>query len=170
VSSVGRARPLFALRLCAPVEADLQAQAAEVARNGAGIRVIHLEGELGTGKTSWARAYLRARGIEGPVRSPTFTLVETYLTREGAIYHLDLYRLADPEEIEYLGLRDLASEDTGTLLIEWPERAVGRLPSPELRVLIDPASRGRTVQYEFADRDDFERLRRSLEFSKSNEI
>lgn len=106
---------------------------------------IHLRGELGAGKTTLVRGFLRGRGHEGPVRSPTYTLVEPYELPSGAVYHLDLYRLGDPEELEYLGLRDLLG-DTVILLIEWPERGEGWLPEPDLVIDIAHRPDGRDIR------------------------
>lgn len=106
--------------------------------------VIHLLGDLGAGKTTLVRGFLRARGHDGPVRSPTYTLIEPYELAGGAVYHLDLYRLGDPEELEYLGLRDLLGGEA-TLLIEWPERGEGWLPPPDLVLDIAHREAGRDI-------------------------
>ena len=95
--------------------------------------LIFLQGDLGTGKSTFARAFLRAVGVEGRIKSPTYTLIEPYEAADRCFYHLDLYRLADPEELEYLAFRDLLSEDS-VLLIEWPEKAHGLLPKPDLQI------------------------------------
>lgn len=102
--------------------------------------IIALEGELGAGKTTLVGGLLRAYGITGPVRSPTYTLIEPYETASRQVYHLDLYRLADPTEVEPLGIRDLLAE-AAVLLIEWPSKAAGALPPADLWIDIAyPAS------------------------------
>lgn len=95
-------------------------------------RVVELRGELGTGKSTFARGALRALGAHGPIKSPSYTLLETYELPAVQALHLDLYRLNDPDELEHLGLADY--HRPGYLwLVEWPERAAGRLPAPDLR-------------------------------------
>ncbi len=106
--------------------------------------VIYLEGDLGTGKTTLVRGILRGLGHTGSVRSPTYTLVEPYDIAGMRLYHLDLYRLGDPEELEYLGMRDLL-EATSVLLVEWPERGAGALPPPDLVIHIAHASAARNL-------------------------
>jgi tRNA threonylcarbamoyladenosine biosynthesis protein TsaE len=104
--------------------------------------LVFLEGDLGAGKTTFARGLLRALGYQGAVKSPTYTLMESYQVSGTAIYHCDLYRLADPEELEFLGLRELF--DSGALwLIEWPERGMGWLPAPDLVIALTWHEHGR---------------------------
>lgn len=98
-----------------------------------GTFIIALEGELGAGKTTLVGGLLRAYGVTGPVRSPTYTLIEPYETASRSVYHLDLYRLTDPDEVEPLGIRDLLAGST-LLLIEWPSRAAGSIPAADLWV------------------------------------
>ena len=107
---------------------------------------IWLQGDLGAGKTTLVRGFLRRLGHEGPVKSPTYTLIEPYRLAHRNCYHLDLYRVSDPEELEYLGLRDLLGEES-TLLVEWPERGAGWLPEPDLLVAIAYAPPGRRLAF-----------------------
>jgi len=99
---------------------------------GAPCRVVELSGELGAGKSTFARGVLRALGARGPIKSPSYTLIEVYELPGIEVVHLDLYRLNDPNELEHLGLADY--HEPGFLwLVEWPERAAGRLPRADLR-------------------------------------
>jgi len=106
--------------------------------------VVRLEGPLGAGKTTLVRGILRGLGHTAPVRSPTYTLLETYEVGAMRVHHLDLYRLADPEELEFIGVRDLATENA-VWLVEWPERGGERLPPPGWTIRIDYAGTGRLV-------------------------
>ncbi|MEM1091025.1 MAG: tRNA (adenosine(37)-N6)-threonylcarbamoyltransferase complex ATPase subunit type 1 TsaE [Pseudomonadota bacterium] len=98
--------------------------------------IVYLTGDLGSGKTTLARAVLRAGGVGGPVKSPTYTLIEPYELTGRRCYHLDLYRLADAQELEFLGLEDWLAE-RAILLVEWPERGLGVLPEPDLSILLE---------------------------------
>jgi tRNA threonylcarbamoyladenosine biosynthesis protein TsaE len=106
--------------------------------------VVHLHGDLGAGKSTLARASLRALGVTGAIRSPTYTLVERYpLPAGGEAWHLDLYRIGDGAELEFLGL----DTDEATLwLVEWPERGAGFLPEADLRIHLQVAGSGRQVE------------------------
>src|SRR5690348_12314748 len=104
--------------------------------------VIWLQGDLGAGKTTLVRGLLHALGHAGRVPSPTYTLVEPYSLRQREIKHLDLYRIADPEELAFLGIRDMG----GILLIEWPERGSHFLPPPDLVCRLDTAAPGRVLE------------------------
>ena len=103
---------------------------------------ILLEGELGAGKSTLARALIRAMGHRGPVPSPTYTLVEPYELPGCSIYHIDLYRISDEEELRYLGWNEL---DRGLRLVEWPDRAPGLSSQADLRVALEYAEPGRLV-------------------------
>jgi tRNA threonylcarbamoyladenosine biosynthesis protein TsaE len=106
--------------------------------------LIGLQGDLGSGKTTWTRGLLRGLGHTGPVPSPTYTLLEDYALGGLTVTHLDLYRLAEASEIEHLGLRDRLGEDDTWMLIEWPERAPALAALCDLTVqleIVGPAAR-----------------------------
>ncbi|MDG4596091.1 MAG: tRNA (adenosine(37)-N6)-threonylcarbamoyltransferase complex ATPase subunit type 1 TsaE [Candidatus Contendobacter sp.] len=109
--------------------------------------VVYLRGELGAGKTTLARGLLRALGHRGAVKSPTYTLVEPYQLDGWRLFHWDLYRLTDPGELEFLGLRDQLDGEA-VLLIEWPERGQGELPAADLEVTLDYVGEGRGCRLE----------------------
>jgi tRNA threonylcarbamoyladenosine biosynthesis protein TsaE len=106
--------------------------------------VLGLSGDLGAGKTTLVGGLLAALGHVGPARSPTYSLIEPYRFAGHDVYHCDLYRLRDPEELEDLGLRDLLVGHSW-LLVEWPERAGDRLRAPDLRLHLEYADEGRHV-------------------------
>ncbi len=126
-------------------EAATAAFAAVLAESLSGIQLITLSGDLGTGKTTLVRALLRALGYRGRVKSPTYTLVESYDINNRPVYHFDLYRLAHPDELEYLGFMDYMESDA-LCLIEWPERASGILPNADLEILLDHLKYGRQLR------------------------
>ena len=98
--------------------------------------VITLSGELGAGKTTFCRGFIQACGYQGSVKSPTYTLIETYSTNATEISHLDLYRLEDSEELDFIGFRDLLETDS-VLLIEWPERVESIARLATVQIVID---------------------------------
>lgn len=107
--------------------------------------VVFLQGELGAGKSSLARALLRSLGVAGAIKSPTYTLIERYPLAEGEAVHLDLYRIAEAAELEFLGLDDLGAQ-ARLWLIEWPERGGQQLPRPDLDVRLEVAGSGRQAE------------------------
>jgi tRNA threonylcarbamoyl adenosine modification protein YjeE len=110
--------------------------------------VLHLHGDLGTGKTTLTRGALRALGEQGAVRSPTYGLIAEYATPRGRVLHLDLYRLRSAGELQALGLADYLA-DSQLWLIEWPERAEGeRLPAADARIYLDVEATGRRARIE----------------------
>ncbi len=122
-----------------------EALGAALARTRPARAVVYLEGELGAGKSTLARALLRALGVSGAIRSPTYTLVERYPVSGGEAAHLDLYRLAAATELDFLGLDDLAAE-AGLWLVEWPDRGQGGLPAPDLRLQLAVDGGGRRLR------------------------
>jgi tRNA threonylcarbamoyladenosine biosynthesis protein TsaE len=109
--------------------------------------LIVLEGPLGAGKTTLVRGLLRGMGHEGRVRSPTFTLLEPYELAGKTVAHLDLYRLADPAELDFLGVSDLVVPGN-VILVEWPERGGDRLPRADLKLCLDYDGPGRCLRAE----------------------
>ena len=108
--------------------------------------VAFLHGDLGAGKTTFARAFLQALGVGERVKSPTYSLVEGYELGERQAFHLDLYRIADPGELEWLGLDSLA-EPGAIVLVEWPERGAGALPPVDLELSFRHDGTGRAVTF-----------------------
>ena len=128
-----------------PDEAATAALASRLAAVLDGGLVVYLHGELGAGKTSFARALLGALGVGERVKSPTYSLVESYGAGGRTAWHLDLYRIADPGELEWLGL-DALADSTALVLVEWPERGHGALPQADLDVYLAYAGDGRRAE------------------------
>lgn len=134
-------------RLFLDSEAETEQLGRELARRAVESEcglVVFLEGDLGMGKTTLSRGVMRGLGHEGAVKSPTYTLVEPYEHLKPRAYHFDLYRLGDPEELEYMGIRDYFS-DENLCLVEWPERGQGVLPEPDLEIHLEREGEGRSV-------------------------
>lgn len=125
--------------------ADMEALGSKLAVHLDDTRLIYVHGPLGAGKTTLVRGMLRALGHAGAVKSPTFTLVEPYTFMNFTFYHFDLYRLNEPEELEFLGVRDYL-HGNGVCVVEWAERAQGVLPTPDLDITISATATGRMVQ------------------------
>lgn len=118
------------------------APAGAASQNGA---VIYLEGDLGAGKTALARAFLRACGVAGRIKSPSYALLESYKVSRLNLYHIDFYRFNDPRELVDAGLRELFRSDA-IILAEWPDKAAGQLPTPDLTIRLSPHGMGRLAE------------------------
>ena len=127
-----------------PDEAATTALAGALAAVLDGGLVVYLHGPLGAGKTSFVRALLTALGVGERIKSPTYTLLESYTAAGRPAWHLDLYRIADPGELEWLGL-DALVDPAALILVEWAERGVGALPAADLAVCLDYAGAGRSA-------------------------
>ena len=122
----------------------MEAAGAALVKNLVAPAVIYLRGDLGAGKTTLVRGALRQLGHSGLVKSPTFTLVESYSLSGIDIYHLDLYRISDPEELEYIGIREFSSGAT-LCFIEWPDLGVPLIPNANIEVKIEYVTGGRRL-------------------------
>ena len=125
--------------------AEMEALGAKLATQVGNVRLVNIHGPLGAGKTTLVRGMLHGLGHAGAVKSPTFTLVEPYTFGNLHFYHFDLYRLNDPGELEFLGMRDYL-DGNGVCVVEWAERAQGVLPSPDVDIMIEPTETGRMVR------------------------
>lgn len=128
-------------------EAETEAFGAEMLQWLPGKCLIFLRGQLGAGKTTLVRGFLRAAGYRGKVKSPTFTLVEEYSLDDRKVLHFDLYRLADSEELEWIGIRDYLAE-AAICFIEWPEMGRGFLPEPDIIIELTLSRDGRQLSIE----------------------
>ncbi len=118
-----------------------------LARKNQSSILIYLVGDLGAGKTTFSKGFIEGCGYQDIVRSPTYTLVEPYDFEDFSVYHFDLYRLLDPEELEYMGIRDYF-EKTSVCLIEWPEKAEGLLPPADVKMSFTYSQNSRDVVLE----------------------
>lgn len=129
------------------IDADAQeALGRQLAVALGGCGVVYLQGDLGAGKTTLTRGILRGHGHTGTVKSPTYTLVEPYEMATTTVYHFDLYRLTDPEELELLGIRDYCRPDT-LAVIEWPDHGHPFLPPADLTITIRTIPEGRELRF-----------------------
>lgn len=135
----------MSLRLFLPTAADTEALGGRLAQTMPDTAVLWLRGDLGAGKSSLARALLRALGVSGAIKSPTYTLVERYPLQDGEAVHLDLYRIAAAAELDFLGLEDLHGQ-ARLWLVEWPERGTASLPPPDLEISLEVTGDGRQAE------------------------
>ncbi len=117
----------------------------ELAKRLSGDALVLLRGDLGAGKTTLVRGILRGLGHTGSVKSPTYTLLEPYELAQQTVYHFDFYRIADSQELEFIGIDELMDADA-IKLIEWPEHAAGKLPDPDLEIFLQVEGRGRRLE------------------------
>jgi len=125
-------------------ESASQSFGKRLARLCQGRWLITFSGPLGAGKTTIIRAFLREKGITGAIKSPSFAIVEPYQLDNEQFYHFDFYRINNPEELEYIGIRDYLTQDS-IALIEWPEKAGSYLPPADLNIMLTPNATQRTL-------------------------
>lgn len=124
----------------------MEALGAELVNNLQAPAIIYLRGELGTGKTTLVRGALRALGHRGPVKSPTFTIVESYPLDSLEVHHFDLYRISDPDELQWIGLREYF-HDAAICFIEWPDKGLPSIPPATIEVQIHHDGDHRRVEF-----------------------
>lgn len=127
-----------------PNESAMTALGQQMAQTLKGPALIYLHGDLGAGKTTLTRAIIHALGFQGRVKSPTYTIVESYQFDEQILYHFDFYRISDAAELEFIGLEEYFTQQA-ICLVEWPEHALPLLPAADLLVHIDILAMGRQV-------------------------
>lgn len=128
-----------------PDEAATLAFGAQLATHCPPATIVFLYGNLGAGKTTFSRGFLRGLGYEATVKSPTYTLVEPYQLNDVMVYHFDFYRLHDVQELEYIGIQDYFAQNA-ICLIEWPDNGAGMLPPADLSCYIEPTDSGRNIK------------------------
>lgn len=128
-------------------DASTQELGAKTARGSSPPLVIYLRGDLGSGKTTFARGFVQALGHPGHVKSPTFSLEETYMLEHVRLCHFDLYRIQDPRELEFIGIRDVMAAQDTVCLIEWPERGGDTVPGPDIEFVFAHQGSGRRVNF-----------------------
>ena len=128
-------------------ESATQSLGRQIAHHCQAPLIMYLMGELGSGKTTFARGFIRSFGHHGIVKSPTFSLLEAYHCQAVTLYHLDLYRVENPCELEYIGIRDFFAEQQAIGLIEWPQRGGDRIPKPDLVLTFIYQDDYREVEY-----------------------
>ena len=133
------------VKLTVPTEDAMLALGKQLALACGDTAIIFLKGQLGAGKTTLTRGFMRGLGFKGHVKSPTYTLVEPYELSQGMVYHFDFYRVKDSIELEYMGIQDYFISKA-ICLIEWPEYGADRLHTPDLACYIEPTKNGRTVK------------------------
>ena len=109
-------------------------------RKGEAAFIVFLDGDLGTGKTTLVKEIIFALGVKEKVKSPTFTIIEPYELNNENIYHVDLYRIIDPTELEIIGLREYLNESNAIIFIEWPEKSYGYLKKFDLKISLKHSS------------------------------
>lgn len=133
------------MRLQVDTPAAMEQLGSQLGQNCTAGASLYLQGELGAGKTTLVRGFLRARGYAGKVKSPTYTLVEPYNLPSIDIFHFDLYRLTDMEDLETIGYRDYF-DGQSIALVEWPERGAALLREPDLLIVINVPASGRNLE------------------------